>query len=70
CYHHETTTLLKNGKPVARVVPVSNAIKTGKEIAVLMAGPRPRLTRKEARLFEADLQEAREKMPAPVCKWD
>lgn len=69
-YRHEATTLLKNGKPVARVVPAAMALKTGKEIAARMAGPRPRLTAKEAEGFETDLREAREKMPLPVSKWD
>ncbi len=70
-YRQETTTLLKNGKPVARVVPVASALKTGKEIAARMAAAgRPRLTVKEAESFEADLRAARKKVPQPVSPWD
>ncbi len=58
-YRREATTLLKNGKPVARVVSAAAAVKTGKEIAARMAGKRPRLTAKEAEAFDADLREAR-----------
>jgi prevent-host-death family protein len=69
-YRREATTLLKNGKPVARVVPAAAAVKTGKEIAARMAGKRPRLTPKEAEAFDADLREARAGMPKPVSLWD
>ncbi len=69
-YRHEATTLLKNGKPVARIVPAAAVMKTGKEIAARMAGKRPRLTSSEAEAFEADLREARAGMPEPVSQWD
>lgn len=69
-YRHEATTLLKDGKPVARVVPAAAAVKTGKEIAAQMAGKRPRLTPKEGEAFEADLLEARTGMREPVSAWD
>jgi prevent-host-death family protein len=69
-YRHETTTLLKNGKPVARIVPAVVAMKTGKEIAARMAGKRPRLSLKEAKAFAEDLREARAAMPDPVSPWD
>ncbi|MES2571893.1 MAG: type II toxin-antitoxin system prevent-host-death family antitoxin [Verrucomicrobiota bacterium] len=69
-YRHEATTLLKNGKPVARVVPAAAVAKTGKEIAARMAVRRPRLTAREAEAFEVDLREARAAMPAPIAKWD
>ena len=42
-YRHEATTLLRNGKPVARIVPAAAVMKTGKEIAARMVGKRPRL---------------------------
>ncbi len=70
-YRHEATTLLKNGKPVARVVPVAPAMKTGKQIAAEMAAdPRPRLGLKEAEAFEADLLKARAELPPLVSPWD
>ena len=58
-YRHEATTLLKNGKPVARVVPAAAMVKTRKEIAVRLPSKRPRLTRKDAEDFEASLRDAR-----------
>ncbi len=67
-YRHETTMLLKNGKAVARIVPVTTALKTSREIAAQMAGKRPRPPPKEAEAFEADLREARAGMPEPVFK--
>lgn len=54
-YRHEATTLIENGRPVARVVPVAGEMKTGREIAARMAG-RPRFTPSEAEEFEADLR--------------
>jgi prevent-host-death family protein len=69
-YRHESTTLLKNGRPVARIVPASAVVKTGKEIAARLAGKRPRLTSSEAEAFEADLREARSGIPEPLSKWD
>ncbi len=32
-YRHETTVLLKGGKPVARIVPAASASVTGRELA-------------------------------------
>ena len=71
-YRHEVTTLLKNGKPVARVVPiVPTALRTGVEIAAAMAAdPHPRLGDAEAEAFEADLLKARGEMPPLVSPWD
>ena len=68
---HEATTLVENGWPVARIVPVEGVVRTGKEIAARMAsGERPRLTVGEAEAFERDLREARDEMPKPVSPWD
>ena len=71
-YRHEATTLLKNGKPVARIVPIAAAstMKTGKEIAAEMRESRPRLGVEEAESFEADLLRARTEMPPLVSPWD
>lgn len=69
-YRHEATTLLKNGKPVARVVPAAAVVNTGKQIAARMTGKRPRLTVSEAEAFETDLREAKAAMPTPVARWD
>jgi prevent-host-death family protein len=69
-YRHETTTLLKNGKPVARIVPAGPSMRTGKEIAAEMTSTRPRLGVEEAEAFETDLLEARAEMPMPTSRWD
>jgi prevent-host-death family protein len=70
-YRHEVTTLVENGRPVARVVPADGAMKTGKEIAAWMASSSwPRLGPDEADAFEADLREARAGLPKPVSPWD
>jgi prevent-host-death family protein len=69
-YRHESTTLLKNGKPVARIVPVATEFRSAKDIAAWLAGTRPRLTVKEAEEFEADLLTARDTLPPPASKWD
>ena len=69
-YRGEATTLLKNGKPVARIVPTTRAMKTGKEIAAEMTANRPRLAVEEAEAFEADLLKARAELPPLVSPWD
>lgn len=71
-YRHEATTLLKNGKPVARIVPIAavSPMKTGKEIAAEMNENRPRLEPEEVESFEADLLRARAGMPPLVSPWD
>ncbi len=66
----EATTLLENGKPVARVVPTARAMKTGKQIAAAMTVNRPRLGVEEAAAFEADLRETRAGTPGPIPSWD
>ncbi len=69
-YRQESTTLLKNGKPVARIVPAASALKTGKEIAARMVASRPKLTVKEAESFDSDLRAARKTMRPPRSPWD
>lgn len=67
-YRGESATLLKGGKPVARIVPAGK-ICTGKELAAVW----PRLSRlgaDEARMMERDLAASRRKLPAPESKWD
>ncbi len=69
-YRRESTTLLKNGKPVARIVPVNRRAKTGMEIAAEMAAGHPRLGVEDAEAFEADLLKARAEIPPPKSPWD
>ena len=65
-YRGESVRLTKNGRTMARIVPVEEESrpKTGAELAKLWAAPeQPRLTPAEARGFEADLKAARTELP-------
>lgn len=65
-YLGESVKLIKNGRAVARIVPVEDAIrfKRGLELAKLWADPeRPRLSSDEAGALEADLKETRRALP-------
>jgi antitoxin (DNA-binding transcriptional repressor) of toxin-antitoxin stability system len=67
-YRGESATLIKGGKPVARIVPAGR-VCTGKELAKVW--PRlPHLGADEARAMEKDLAASRRKLPAPKSKWD
>ena len=60
--HRESTVLLKRGKAVARLVPMESGTKTGKELAGRWT-KRPHLSPEAAAHFEADLAEARRRLP-------
>jgi prevent-host-death family protein len=65
-YRGESATLIKNGRPVARVVPVEKRDhpKSGTELARLWNDPgRIRLSAVELSDFEADLKEAQKSLP-------
>jgi antitoxin (DNA-binding transcriptional repressor) of toxin-antitoxin stability system len=65
-YRGESARLIKNGRAVARIVPVEEAVRfnTGTELAKRWADPnRPRLSPAEAEALEADLKEARRALP-------
>ncbi len=57
-YRGESATLTKNGKPVARVVPVNPPPITGAELAKLWK-PGKYLTQKEAAAFKRDIKNGR-----------
>ncbi len=65
-YRHETTVLLKGGKPVARIVPVVSATITGGELAALWADL-PHLDASDA--FALELESASRSLPAPRDPW-
>ena len=67
-YRGESATLMKGGKPVARVVPVGR-ICTGKDLAAVWPGL-SHLGAEEARAMERDLAASRKKLPALKSKWD
>jgi len=67
-YQGESAVLAKNGKPVAKIIPVDQNI-TGKDLA----GSWPslsHLTAEEAHRFETDLSEARSALPSVKDKWE
>ena len=70
CHRGEATTVVDNGKPVARIVPADCEMKTGPEIAAWLTGKRPRLGVEEAEAFEADLLKARAELRESVSPWD
>ena len=67
-YRHEATLLLKNGAPVARIVPVTN-IKTGKELAEILPAL-PHLTPEDAIAFENELADSKSKLLPPISPWE
>lgn len=65
-YRGESARLIKNGRAVARIVPVEDAVRfnTGAELARRWTDPnRPRLSSAEAGALEADLNEIRRTLP-------
>lgn len=67
--HYQNTTfiLLKNGKPLARIVPDSGKRCTGRELAEALAGAK--LSTDEARAWHRDLAAARKAPRKPADKW-
>jgi antitoxin (DNA-binding transcriptional repressor) of toxin-antitoxin stability system len=66
-YQNVTFILLRNGAPVARLVPDSEKICTGRDLAEVLSGAD--LTRQEAKAWRRDLQRARKSLKAPIDKW-
>ncbi len=66
-YQNVTFVLLKNGLPVARLVPDSEKVCTGRELAEALA--HTDLTETEALAWHRDLQNARKNLKAPADKW-
>ena len=66
--HYQTTfVLLKNGVPVARLVPDNEKVCTGRDLAEALA--RTELTAEDAKAWRRDLQAARKTLKAPADKW-
>ena len=55
-YQHTTFVLLKNGSPVARLVPDEEKICTGRELAAVLATTE--LPKEEAKAWHRDLRTA------------
>jgi antitoxin (DNA-binding transcriptional repressor) of toxin-antitoxin stability system len=67
-YQREEATLLKGGRPVARMGPVHPGV-TGAELARLWP-TLPRLGEKEAGRWEAEWHASKLDLPEPKSKWD
>ncbi len=66
-YQNVTFVLLKNGVPFARLVPDSEKVCTGRDLAEALA--KTELTAQEAKAWRRDLQVARKTLKAPRDKW-
>jgi antitoxin (DNA-binding transcriptional repressor) of toxin-antitoxin stability system len=66
-YQNMTFVLLKNGSPVARLVPDNEKVCTGRDLARLLAGVQ--LSEKESAAWHRDLQAARKTLKPQVDKW-
>jgi prevent-host-death family protein len=66
-YQNMSFVLLKNGKPVARLVPESESICTGRELAEALG--QAELSPEDARTWHQDLAAARNQLIAPRDKW-
>jgi antitoxin (DNA-binding transcriptional repressor) of toxin-antitoxin stability system len=69
--HYQNVTfvliIIKNGVPVARLVPDSENICTGRDLAEAL--DRTKLTAEDARASRRDLQTVRKTLKAPADKW-
>jgi antitoxin (DNA-binding transcriptional repressor) of toxin-antitoxin stability system len=66
-YQHMTFVLLKNGLPVARIIPDQERVCSGRDLAAALT--KTNLTVKEAKTWRRDLQSARKILKAPTDRW-
>ncbi len=66
-YQNVTFVLLKNGTPVARLVPDAVRVCSGRDLARVLA--KTDLTPETARAWRRDLQVARKRLRPPADKW-
>lgn len=66
-YQNVTFVLLKNGSPVARLVPAGGKVCSNRELAAIVR--RSKLSREEARAWRKDLRNAHRILKPPVDKW-
>jgi antitoxin (DNA-binding transcriptional repressor) of toxin-antitoxin stability system len=66
-YQNVTFILIKNGSPVARLVPDGEKVCTGRDLAEALAGTE--LSAEEAAAWHRDLQTARKTLKSPADKW-
>ncbi len=66
-YQNVTFVLLKNGSPVARLVPDNEKVCTGRDLAEAVA--KTKLTDAEAKAWRRDMKSARKTLKIPLDKW-
>jgi antitoxin (DNA-binding transcriptional repressor) of toxin-antitoxin stability system len=66
-YQNVTFVLLRNGSPVARIVPDGDKHCSGRDLASAILGAR--LSSEEAREWNRDLVSARERLKPLADKW-
>jgi antitoxin (DNA-binding transcriptional repressor) of toxin-antitoxin stability system len=66
-YQNLTFVLLKNGAPVAQLVPNPEKVCTGSDLAAILGTAR--LTDKESKAWRRDLQTSRKTLKDPKDKW-
>ena len=66
-YQNVTFVLIKNGVPVARLVPDNEKVCTGRDLVEAL--DRAELKTEEFKSWRRDLQTARKTLKAPVDKW-
>lgn len=66
-YQNVTYVLLKNGVPVARLVPDGEMTCTGRDLAEALTGLE--LSPENAKAWRKDLQRARKILKPPVDRW-
>ncbi len=66
-YQNVTFVLVKSGSPVARIVPDSEKVCTGRELAAAVAAAK--WSPEEARAWNRDIQRARKNLEPVADKW-
>jgi len=66
-YQNVTFVLLKNGKPVARLVPDNEKVCLGRDLAEALT--KTGLPQNEAKAWHRDLRAARKKLKVPADQW-
>ena len=66
-YQNVTFVLLRNGSPVARLVPDDEKVCSGRDLALVLG--KTQLPEDEARAWRRDLQAARKTLKATGDKW-
>lgn len=68
-YMKQSTTLLRGGKPVAKVIPVTKYSVTGEELAKLWEG-KPRISKENGEDWLNLTKEIRSELKLPDIKWE